>query len=135
MIPFSRFLAEVVRIGPERFAPACAGRTTYHAPCHLCRGLGEHQAPKTLLKTAGMVFTPAAEEETCCGFGGTYSSRFPRISAQILSLKLADVEKTGAEVLVTECPGCVMQLRGGAQKAGMPIRVLHLAEALAAARA
>jgi Fe-S oxidoreductase len=81
-----------------------------------------------------MQFVPAAEEETCCGFGGTYSSKFPRISSQILALKLADFEKTGAEVLVTECPGCVMQLRGGAQKAGMPIQVLHLAEILAVER-
>jgi iron-sulfur cluster protein len=134
VISFSRFLADVVRIGPEHFAPASGVKTTYHAPCHLCRGLDEHQAPKTLLKTAGMEFTPAAEEETCCGFGGTYSSEFPRISAQILALKLADFEKTGAEVLVTECPGCVMQLRGGAQKAGMAVKVLHIAEALAAAR-
>ncbi|MBW1648534.1 MAG: LUD domain-containing protein [Deltaproteobacteria bacterium] len=133
VIPFSAFLDRVVKVGPEVFQ-AKAIRTTYHAPCHLCRGMDEHEAPKVLLKTAGMDFVPAAEEETCCGFGGTYSSKFPRISAQILALKLADVEKTGAEILVTECPGCVMQLRGGAQKAGLPLEVLHIAEALAAAR-
>lgn len=135
VITFSRFLNEVVRIGPEHFGPAAGVKTTYHAPCHLCRGLDQHTAPKALIKAAGMEFAPAAEEETCCGFGGTYSSKFPQISAQILQLKLADIERTGAEVLVTECPGCVMQLRGGAQRAGLPLKVLHLAEALAPARA
>jgi Fe-S oxidoreductase len=133
VIPFSAFLNRVVQVGPEVFRSEPV-RTTYHAPCHLCRGMDEHEAPKRLLQTAGMAFVPAAEEETCCGFGGTYSSKFPRISSQILALKLADAAKTGARVLVTECPGCVMQLRGGARKAGMPVKVVHLAEVLAASR-
>ena len=74
---------------------------------------------------------PAAEEETCCGFGGTYSSKFPNISAEILSKKLDDIHKTDAQVLMTECPGCVMQLRGGVKKRGGTIQVKHIAEALA----
>ena len=104
---------------------------TYHAPCHLCRGLGEREAPRALLRDAGFDFKPAAEEETCCGFGGTYSGKFPEISSQILTRKLDDFEATGADLLVTECPGCVMQLRGGALKRGDRIEVLHIAEALA----
>ena len=134
VISFSRFLSEVVKIGPEHFSAGDPVKTTCHAPCHLCRGLNEHQAPKALIRAAGMQFVPAAEEETCCGFGGTYSSKFPRISSQILALKLADACKTGAGILVTECPGCVMQLRGGARKAGISLKVLHIAEALASAR-
>jgi Fe-S oxidoreductase len=78
-----------------------------------------------------MTFLPAEEEETCCGFGGTYSGKFPHISAEILARKLDDFEKTGADVLVTECPGCIMQLRGGAKKRGSRLKVKHLAEALA----
>ena len=92
--------------------------------------MGERQAPHELIAKGGYTFVPAAEEETCCGFGGTYSSKFPTISAQILSRKLDDARSTGADLLVTECPGCVMQLRGGAMKRQDPIEVLHLAEAL-----
>jgi Fe-S oxidoreductase len=78
-----------------------------------------------------MMFIPAEEEETCCGFGGTYSGKFPQISAEILTPKLDDFEKTGADVLVAECPGCTMQLRGGAIKRGSRMTVKHLSETLA----
>jgi Fe-S oxidoreductase len=105
-------------------------RTTYHAPCHLCRGLGVKEAPRELIRKSGYIFRPATEEETCCGFGGTYSANFPSISAEILAKKLEDIRSTGAELLVTECPGCILQLRGGASKRGMDLKVEHLAEAM-----
>ncbi len=128
--PLSVLLHHILAIDNAAFS-ASGETATYHAPCHLCRGMDEHTAPKALMATAGYGFSPAAEEETCCGFGGTYSAKFPEISAEILTTKLSDVEATGARLLVTECPGCVMQLRGGAKQRGMKIRVAHLAEALA----
>ena len=128
--PFSVFCNEILATDAE--SPPPGGRKcTYHAPCHLCRGLGVRQAPHELIAKAGLEFVPAEEEETCCGFGGTYSSKFPQISAQILSRKLDDAQQTGADILVTECPGCIMQLRGGARKRGDKLEVMHLAEALA----
>ena len=128
--PLSVLLHHILAIDNAAFS-AGGETTTYHAPCHLCRGMDEHTAPKALMATAGYGFIPAAEEETCCGFGGSYSAKFPEISAEILTTKLSDIEATGARLLVTECPGCVMQLRGGAKQRGMKIRVAHLAEALA----
>jgi iron-sulfur cluster protein len=128
--PFSAFFNEVIGADAQS-SPAIGRKCTYHAPCHLCRGLGVRQAPRELITKAGMAFVPAEEEETCCGFGGTYSSKFPNISAEILSRKLDDARQTGAEVLVTECPGCIMQLRGGARKRGDRLEVMHIAEALA----
>jgi Fe-S oxidoreductase len=109
---------------------ALGPKATYHAPCHLCRGLGIRSASEKIIRKAGYQFVAAEEQETCCGFGGTYSAKFPEISAEILSKKLADAEKTGASLLITECPGCVMQLRGGVKRKGMPMEVKHLAEAL-----
>jgi Fe-S oxidoreductase len=131
--PFSVFMNEVLGVDAAAFAVHKEIKLTYHAPCHLCRGLGVRDTPHELIRKAGYQFLPAKEEETCCGFGGTYSSKFPAISAEILKRKLADAQETGAEILVTECPGCVMQLRGGALKQGLPIRVQHLSEALDAA--
>ncbi len=127
--PFSAFLNDILKINADSFQRSGI-KTTYHAPCHLCRGLGISEAPHALIEKAGLEFCPAQEEETCCGFGGTYSSKFPKISAQILARKLDDFNKTGADVLVTECPGCVMQLKGGVKKRGDRLNVMHIAETL-----
>jgi len=128
--PFSAFLHDILKIKADEFQPNPV-KTTYHAPCHLCRGLKITEAPHALIELAGLDFCPAEEEETCCGFGGTYSSKFPNISAQILSKKLDDFEKTEAEILVTECPGCFMQLKGGVKKRGDNLKVKHIAEVMA----
>jgi len=129
VVPFSSFLEAID--APIRKASATQEKVTFHSPCHLCRGMGVTAAPQRIIKKAGFEFVPADEEQTCCGFGGTYSSKFPEISAQILNKKLDDVCRTGADQLVTECPGCVMQLRGGAKKRNDPYVVLHLSELLA----
>ncbi len=129
VLPFSSFCHDVLEMDASLFDRADT-KTTYHAPCHLCRGLGVKTAPRELIQRSGYPFTPAAEEETCCGFGGTYSANFPSISAEILARKLDDVEATGADILVTECPGCIMQLRGGAVRRGMDLEVIHLSEAM-----
>ena len=128
--PFSSFVDRILPSGSHPL-PSNGQKCTYHAPCHLCRGLGVRQAPHELITKAGFEFVPAEEEETCCGFGGTYSGKFPNISAQILARKLEDARQTGADLLVTECPGCIMQLRGGAKKSKEPLSVMHIAEALA----
>ena len=134
IMPFSVFVNDVLGLDASDFGGNDAS-VTYHAPCHLCRGLGVRDAPHELIEKAGYRFLPATEEETCCGFGGTYSSKFPAVSAEILKRKLADFRETGAETLVTECPGCIMQLRGGMVKQNIPITVKHLAEAVAEAMA
>jgi Fe-S oxidoreductase len=127
VLPFSSFCNDVINV-PADTAPSSRGKMTYHAPCHLCRGLGVRQAPHELIEKSGYDFAPAAEEETCCGFGGTYSTKFPAISAEILNKKLDDAAATGARHLVTECPGCLMQLRGGAKRRNMDLTVHHLSE-------
>jgi Fe-S oxidoreductase len=96
----------------------------------LCRKLNVHEAPRELIADAAE-YVPCEEEEVCCGFGGTYSAKFPEISAQILDKKLEHVKETGADRLVVDCPGCVMQLRGGAEKKGMKVKVDHIADLLA----
>jgi iron-sulfur cluster protein len=128
-VPFSVLMNDILAVDASSTdGPKTA--TTYHAPCHLCRGLNVKQAPRQLIRKAGMDFRPAEEEQTCCGFGGMYSSKFPAVSAQILHKKLKDAAATGAQQLVTECPGCILQLRGGAQQRGINLKVMHIAELL-----
>lgn len=128
LIDFSSFMMNVLQIKPEMFRKS-GKKVAYHAPCHLCRGLGVTREPRDLIVTAGMDYCPAKDEDVCCGFGGSFSVDFPEISAELLKRKLANAEATGAEVLVTDCPGCVLQLRGGMdQKSGRKMEVKHIAE-------
>jgi iron-sulfur cluster protein len=125
IIPFSQFMNKVVGVEPVK---GNGRKTAFHSPCHLCRGLGVKEDPRELINKSGNSYVKTVEEETCCGFGGSFSVNFPSVSHEILTKKLEDVEKSGADLLVTECPGCVMQLRGGAVKQGRDIRVIHLSE-------
>jgi len=107
-------------------------KVTYHAPCHLIRGLGVKESPEDLITKAGYEFTRSAFQDQCCGFGGTYTVKYPEISASQLHKKLQAAEESGAEILITECPGCIMHLKGGADKEKRKISVIHLAEILSA---
>ena len=140
VMPFSQFMQDVAGF-PEGSGDQTRGhgvslpeepqKITWHSPCHLCRGLGIKEAPKELIRRTGNTFVQATEEETCCGFGGSFSANFPAVSREILTRKLDDAESTGAELLVTECPGCILQLRGGALSQNRKFKVIHLAELLA----
>jgi len=130
VIDFSSFMIKVLKAGPEEFRGA-GGKVAYHSPCHLCRGLGVTKEPRELLSKAGLEYVATKGEDVCCGFGGSYSFDFPEISAELLKRKLDNVEAAGAESLVTDCPGCVLQLRGGMEKRGGKIKVKHIAEAVA----
>ena len=105
-------------------------KVAYHAPCHLCRGLDVKEAPRELIKKAGYDYVVVHNEEVCCGFGGTYSMKFPEISAHRMHKKLDGVKETGADILVADCPGCIMQLKGGADKRKDNFEVKHIAEIL-----
>jgi len=130
VIDFSSFVHDV--LGFQNLSFRTGGpKTAYHAPCHLCRGLGVTDEPRGLLKQSGLAYEAHDEEETCCGLGGTYSLKFPELSAEILSRKLDLLEERGYELLATDCPGCILQLRGGAEKRQRGLRVVHTAEALA----
>ncbi len=133
VIDFSSFAHDILGLQAKDFT-GDGRRATFHSPCHLCRGLGVHDAPRDLIRAAGLEYKEAAESEVCCGFGGTFSAKFPELSAELLKKKLDNVELTGAEILLTDCPGCIMQLRGGLKKRGSQILVQHTAEALACRR-
>ena len=134
IVPFSVFVSDELKLKKQPPVPG-APIATYHAPCHLCRGLKISNQPRSLVEMAGFSFKPAAEEETCCGFGGTYSGKFPEISSRIANRKINDIMATGATTLLTECPGCILQLRGCMAQKGIPIKVLHFSEALEQATA
>jgi len=107
------------------------GKITYHDSCHLKRTLHADQQPRQLLQQAGYELTEMFECDTCCGMGGSYSLKLPEISAPILQRKLKNIKDTGAPLVAMDCPGCVMQIRGGMDQDGAAIRVRHTAELIA----
>ncbi len=107
------------------------GKVTYHDSCHLKRTLHVADEPRELLKKAGYELAEMFECDTCCGMGGSYSIKLPEISAPILKRKLQNIKNTGAPVVAMDCPGCVMQIRGGMDQDGAAIKVSHTVELLA----
>ena len=128
---FSSFVHDHLELQKRTMAPTLE-KTTYHASCHLCRGLGGAEKARALIAAASS-YVPAREEETCCGFGGSYSVKFPEISAELLRQKLDGIAATGATRVALDCPGCTIQIRGGADKRGLDLKVVHVAEVLAEA--
>jgi Fe-S oxidoreductase len=130
IIDFSSFIVNVLNVSSEGFK-ATKKKVAYHSPCHLCRGMQVTNEPRKLIELAGYDYVKSKDEDVCCGFGGSYSIDFPEISAEILKKKLDNVEAADAGILVTDCPGCVLQLRGGMDKRGGKIQVKHIVEILA----
>jgi len=131
-IDFSTLVKQLVEAGRLTFKEGeDLGKITYHDSCHLKRTLKASDEPRELLQQAGHELTEMYECDTCCGMAGSYSLKLPEISAPILERKLKHIKDTGATKVAMDCPGCVMQIRGGLDKDGAPIRAEHTAELLA----
>lgn len=131
----SRFIVEKLDGGETLPTLAPAERVTYHDSCHLKRGAGVWREPRLLLAAAGRELVEMTHADRCCGFGGSYSfTSQPDIARRILADKVADIERSGAGCVAMDCPGCLMQIHGGLDKQGKPVRAAHtitvLAEAL-----
>ena len=110
-------------------------KVTYHDSCHLKRSLGVYKEQRELLAhTKGVEIVEMEECDNCCGFGGTYSVEYPEISAPILERKMQHIAATGADTVAVDCPGCMMQISGGADARGMDIQVKHTAQIIAEKR-
>jgi iron-sulfur cluster protein len=129
---FSSLVRSLVDEGWLKLKPgADLGKVTYHDSCHMKRTLGVDHQPRELLQLAGYELAEMKESDMCCGMGGSYSLKLPEISAPILERKLVNIEAATAPLVAMDCPGCAMQIRGGLDKQGSPIRVRHTAELIA----
>ena len=87
--------------------------------------------PKRLLRAVkDLRLEDLPQEETCCGFGGTFSVKYPHISEGMLADKIANVTSTGADTLVSCDMSCLLHIEGGLSRQGSDIRVRHLAQVL-----
>jgi L-lactate dehydrogenase complex protein LldE len=128
---FSQFLTDVLKI--EDVGASFNGMVTYHDSCHALRELKIKDGPRKLLQNVrGLQLVEMEPAEECCGFGGTFSVKFPEISGSMARTKIDAIERTGAGTVVSIDSSCLMQLQGALRRAGSKIRTMHLAEILAA---
>ena len=122
-------LSAFLEASSVKFRAVGRKKVTYHTPCHLGRGL-KTTAEEYLSQLLGENFVPLKDTDVCCGFAGSYSMDFPGISSGILGKKIENIQETGADTVVTDCPGCIMQLDGGVLNKDLPIKVMHLSDFL-----
>lgn len=107
-------------------------RVTYHDPCHLSRYQDITREPREIIKSIpGIEFVELPEADWCCGGAGTYSITNNEISMKILERKINNIKKTGADIVATSCPACMIQLSYGLRREGLNIRVMHVNQLLA----
>jgi glycolate oxidase iron-sulfur subunit len=126
---FSEFLAGKELSGSPGKVEATV---TYHDPCHLSNRFAKVTAqPRTLLKNLpGVTYKEMPEADWCCGAAGSYTFLHHTEAAGVLDRKMVNVGKTGATVLTTECPACMMHLSYGVRRHGLPVQVKHVSQVL-----
>jgi len=129
----SEFLVDVLGVHDAGGGPAAGtgGRVTYHDCCHLLRELGVTRQPRLLIQSVpGSELVEMDRSESCCGFGGTFSVKYPEISSAIGDEKIASIERSGADTVIACDSSCLMQIAGLAARRGLTLRCMHLAEYL-----
>jgi glycolate oxidase iron-sulfur subunit len=104
---------------------------TYHDPCHLAKAQGITLSPRQLLREIGVEYREMDGAGNCCGGGGTFAFYHYGLSMKILAKKTASIRETGAEMVATCCPACIMQLRHGLAKHKEAVQVVHPVQLLA----
>jgi len=131
MFELSSFLVRVLKV--EDIGARFPGRITWHDACHGLRDLNVHSEPRRLLRNVrDAKFIELENADACCGFGGTFSVKFPEISVAILDQKIAAIERAGVDAVVAGDASCLMQIGGRLSRIGSKVRTMHLAEVLAA---
>jgi L-lactate dehydrogenase complex protein LldE len=127
---FSEFLTKVLKI--ENFGAELNGKATYHDSCAALRECGIKEGPRSLLQhVKGLELVEMADNETCCGFGGTFSVKFEPISIGMADQKISHAIATGAEYIISTDLSCLMQLDGFIKHKQVPLKTMHLADVLA----
>lgn len=127
---FSSFLVNVLEV--EDVGAEWAGRLTWHDACHGLRDLNLKSEPRRLIRNVRKAeFVELDNADSCCGFGGTFSVKYPEISVAILDQKIEAIERAGVAAVVSGDASCLMQIGGRLSRKGSKVRVMHLAELLA----
>ena len=127
---FTSFLVD--ELGVTDLGAKLEATVTVHDSCHALRELGIKRQPRALLAAVeGLRVVEMPDSETCCGFGGAFSVKYPEISTAMADEKLDNALSTQADLITGVEASCLMHLQGRIDRRKLPIRTLHIAELLA----
>jgi glycolate oxidase iron-sulfur subunit len=114
---------------PHAVRRPVALRVAYHDACHLAHAQGIRQQPRALLQSIpGVVLVPSAESDICCGSAGIFNLVQPEMAATLGRRKADHIADSGADLVVTSNPGCILQVRAASRASGAAVPILHIVE-------
>ena len=128
---FSQFLVD--RLGVTELGARFPHKVTYHDGCHSLREMRIRAAPRQLMARVQGLELVEMQQVVCCGFGGTFSAKFPTISTAMGEVKCEAALDTQAEYIVSSDSSCLMHIQGLIVRQQKPLKTIHLAEILAPA--
>ena len=127
---FSEFLTDVLKI--ENFGAKLNGKATYHDSCAALRECKIKESPRKLLSyVKGLQLIEMNDNETCCGFGGTFAVKFEPISISMADQKVNNALATGAEYIISTDLSCLMHIDGYIKNKNLSLKTMHIADVLA----
>lgn len=127
---FTEFITEILKT--DQFGASLHAKATYHDSCAALRECKIKTGPRMLLnQVKGLELIEMNDNETCCGFGGTFSVKFEPISIGMADQKIKNALATGAEYIISTDLSCLMQLEGYIKSKELPLKTMHIADVLA----
>ncbi len=127
---FTSFLTDVLKI--TNYGAVLNTKATYHDSCAALRECKIKEGPRKLLKNVkGLELVEMVDNETCCGFGGTFAVKFEAISIAMADQKVNHALATGAEYIISTDSSCLLHIDGYIKGKKLPIKTMHIADVLA----
>ena len=128
----TQFLVDVMKVPEQAYQTATSAqgmKVTWHDSCHLNRHLGVKKQPRAILNSIkGISFIEMTKPDWCCGMAGTFSLKHYDLSKKIALKKINSIKETGADAVITACPGCMVQFLDNISREKMPQKVMHIIE-------
>ncbi|ANU38215.1 (Fe-S)-binding protein [Vibrio scophthalmi] len=121
----------VNQLGVTHVGARLQGRAVYHPSCSLIRKLGVREEPLALLAAVeGLEMVPIKNQETCCGFGGTFSVKMAEISGEMVKEKVQHISDAEPDFLIGADSSCLINIGGRVSREGKPVKVMHIVDVL-----
>jgi len=121
----------VNQLGVKNVGARLKGRAVYHPSCSLIRKLGVREEPLALLANVeGLEMVPIKNQETCCGFGGTFSVKMSEISGEMVKEKVQHISAVEPQYLIGADISCLINIGGRMTREGQPVKVMHIVDVL-----
>lgn len=128
----TKFLVDILKLPASAYKPAAGVKgknVTWHDPCHLNRHLGVKTQPREILNSMpDVTYVEMPNADKCCGMAGTFSIHYYELSQKIADKKVQGIKDTEADIVVTGCPGCQIQLIDSTIRNNLAVEVKHIME-------